>query len=582
MTTKRTFRFHINNSSPRETEVQMAHLDEFENIPTVGGKKGVVSEAIESDSEHAGRLTFHADGKSASGTGATSLSVPKHMWETGKAHVGMDERNAARAEVYGSEHREPLGIGEVERKHKDALKEHFALPKSEQIAREKAAVAKLKAAKHLGSDGRTTADSEKTDSIKHEHDENGKNYNASACKHVAGHAVYTSGAGEEQKHHILNTCPGQTSGCGGGVDSSGKADVRKGACFAHNAEVQYPHAAVNRAANTQAMHDPAMTHDWLLSHVHSVRNDAEKSDKSNQRHVVRPNTLAENDRSTRHVLKHLNAQRKSEGKDSVISYQYSKTNALNDPENDHHVTYSNTGPKVKNGGTIAENVGRDKTRVRQTITSTDSNNEKIKNDEGKEVPAKHSYVVHNLRRGGEEESEFAKHVKSARYWDSGTKEEHQTEAEKSLPSEGHYDHEGKPTDAEHAHTGHMKVNGTLYKYHRQHVLHGLNRVVKVNGHDTPSDARFKDDAYLPKDRYKSSKGVHGAIVATSPTLSTNLDKTAKSEFTHDAKGVAEKAKHNGGVWDIDHPHDQEAAKGKVYSQATPVDISGLKSKKKKV
>lgn len=574
------FKSYVTNKKylGREEEVQRNHFDEFENFP-----KSTISqmvEAISDDDSHAGRLVFHADSGHARGTGATSVSVPRHMWENGKSHVGMDERNAARAEVYGHEHREPLGIGAVERLHKEHLEKHFALPKAEQIKREKEAVAKLQKAKHLPTHGRTTSDSEKTDSIRYEHDEDGKPYEASACKHVAGHAVYTSGSGKDQKHHVINTCPGQTAGCGGGVDSSGKADVRRGACFAHNAEVQYAHAAVNRAANTQAMHDPAMTHDWLLAHTHSIRNDAEKSDKAGARHVVRPNTLAENDNTTRHVLKHLNKQRKSEGKKSIISYQYSKTNALNDPENDHHVTYSNTGPKVKHGGTIDENVKRDAGRVRQTVTSTDSNGEKIKNDDGHVVPAKHSYVVHNLRRGSEDEKSFAEHVKSARYWTSGVEEHHQTHEEKNLPSEGHYDANGKPTDPQNAHHGHMKVNGTLYRYHRQHVLHGLHRVVEVNGHKVPSDARFKDTDYLPKDRFKSKHGEHGAIIATSPTSSTNNEKTENSEFTHDVKGVAEKAKHNGGIWDIDHPHDQEAAKGKKYSQASPVDISGLKKKKK--
>ena len=578
MSKQKSFKYFLANTSKRENEVQQAHFDEHDDAHIVNSTG--INESVEADPTHDNRLVFHGDGGNAKGTGATAVSVPKHMWENGKSHIGMDERNKARAEVYGSEHRPPMGIGEVERTHKTELEHHFSLPKEEQLKREKDAVAKLQKAKHLPNTGKTTSESEKTDSIKWEKDENGKPYNASACKQVAGHAVYSSGTGEHEKHHIVNTCPGQTKGCGGGVDSSGKADVRRGACFAHNAEVQYAHAAVNRAANTQAMHDPAMTKDWLLAHVHSIRKDADTSDKNGARHVVRPNTLAENDRSTRHVLKHLNKQRKGEGKDSIISYQYSKTNALNDPANDHHVTYSNTGPKVKSGGTIAENVQRDSTRTKQTITSTDANGEKIKNDDGNVVPAKHSYVVHNLRRGSHDEAEFAKHVTSARYWDAGTKEHHQTEDEKNLPSEGHYDGEGKPTTPDKAHSGHMKVNGTLYKYHRQHVLHGLNRTVKVNGHDVPSDARFKDDAYLPKDRFKSEKGEHGAIVATSPTLSTNLDKTETSEFTHDAKGVAEKAKHNGGIWDIDHPHDQEAAKGKTYVAGQSVDISGLKKKKK--
>lgn len=572
------FKKFLSGSSTREKEVQTKHFDgPHENYAS---HEESIKESFEHDTEHSGRMVFHGDGGAAKGTGATSINVPKHMWEDGKNHEGMQSRNKARAEVYGGEHRAPLTIPEVERVHKETLEDHFKQPKEEQLKREKESIARLQKAKHLPS-GKTTAESEKTDSIKFEHDEHGKPFNASACKHVAGHAVYSSGIGDHEKHHILNTCPGQTKGCGGGVGADGRADVRKGACFAHNAETQYAHAAVARATNTQAMHDPAMTKDWVLAHTHSLRKDAEKSDKAGFRHVVRPNTLAENDKSTRHVQKHLNAQRKAEGKDSILSYQYSKGNALNDPENGHHVTYSNTGPKVKNGATIGENVNRDSSRVRQTVTSTDSDGKKITNDNGHEVPAKHSYVVHNLRRGSKDEEEFAKHVKTGRYWGKGIPEEHQSEKEKNLPSEGHYDGEGKPTTPDKAHSGHMKVNGTLYKYHNQHVLHGLHRTVKVNGHDTPSDARFMDDHYLPKDRYKSEHGVHGALVSTSPTLSTNLEKTEKSEFTHDVHGVAEKAKHNGGFWDIDHPHDQESAKGKTYVPTQSVNISGLKSKKSK-
>ncbi len=575
------FKFFNANSSTQEEEVQRKHFDGPHENEAIYDD-GALKESTENDSEHSGRLIVHGDGGAAKGTGATSINVPKHMWEDGKSHEGMKTRNKARAEVYGAEHRAPLSIPEVERTHKDTLDEHFKQTKDEQIKREKEAVARLKKAKHLPS-GKTTSESDKLDSIKYEHDEHGKPFNASACKHVAGHAVYTSGHGEHEKHHILNTCPGQTKGCGGGVGEDGRADVRKGACFAHNAETQYAHAAVARATNTQAMHDPAMSKDWVLAHTHSIRKDAEKSDKNGQRHVVRPNTLAENDKSTRHVQKHLNKQRKSEGKDSILSYQYSKGNALHDPENGHHVTYSNTGPKVKGGATIAENAHRDSSRVRQTVTSTDSNGKKIKNDDGKEVPAKHSYIVHNLRRGSEDEAEFAKHVKTGRYWGKGVPEHEQSESEKNLPSEGHYDGNGKDTTPDKAHHGHMKVNGTLYKYHNQHVLHGLHRTVKVNGHDTPSDARFMDDHYLPKkaDRFKSEHGEHGALISTSPTLSTNLEKTEKSEFTHDVKGVAEKAKHNGGIWDIDHPHDQESAKGKNYVPAQSVDISGLKKKKTK-
>jgi predicted transcriptional regulator len=45
---------------------------------------------------------------------------------------------------------------------------------------------------------------------------------------------------------------------------------------------------------------------------------------------------------------------------------------LHDPENGYYVTHSNVGPKVKKGESIAENIGRDKARVRNTIMAADN------------------------------------------------------------------------------------------------------------------------------------------------------------------------------------------------------------------
>jgi RNA polymerase sigma factor (sigma-70 family) len=130
----------------------------------------------------------------------------------------MKDINKARAEVYGSENRDPLSIGQIGKIHKDTLTEHFAKSPKEQLAAEKEATQRLRDAKHLGAKNNTLDESEKLDTVRHETDEEGRTHVGFASKGVAGHALYTSGHGENMKQHVINTCPGQTTGCGGGVD----------------------------------------------------------------------------------------------------------------------------------------------------------------------------------------------------------------------------------------------------------------------------------------------------------------------------------------------------------------------------
>ena len=84
--------------------------------------------------------------------------------------------NEARAKVYGSEHREPLTIGKIGEMHKKTLAEHFAKPQEEQVEAEKAALGRLREAKHLGKDADTLDESEKLDTVRHEHDEEGRTF----------------------------------------------------------------------------------------------------------------------------------------------------------------------------------------------------------------------------------------------------------------------------------------------------------------------------------------------------------------------------------------------------------------------
>jgi len=561
-----------------ESHVQAKHFDtnEYDVIPDVSAS-GAVVEFITPDPENTKRLVFRHDGDNKP-KGVSGLSVPKHMWLGGATAPGMKERNESRATVYGSEHREPLSIPEMETSHKETLTQHFAKPKALQLTHEKDAVSRLKSAKHLDS-GSTTDESEKTDTILHEKDKNGRGYMAAACKGVAGHTVYTSGAGDAMKHRIVNTCPGQTRGCGGGVDAHGVANTTKGTCFAPQAEAQYPAAAIRRSYLDQSKHDPKMTSDYILAHVHSIRNGAEKADKKDRHFVIRPNTLNENDRSTKHVVVGLNSQRKTEGKTPILSYQYSKDNELHDPENGVHVTHSNIGPKVVNGKTVKENVNRDHRRVVNTVMATTATGEPLRNAQGNMTPAKHSYLVTNLPRGGDHDKQYQATAKHIKYWDKGTK---MTDAEQTeSPKEGHFDGEGKPTSPEKAHHGYKVLGERKYEYQKQTILHP--RMTEVNGHKIPSDSRFQDDNHMPANKFKSKTGrAAGGIVVTSATTSTSGERS-NSSFTHRVDSAKlEHIKHTG-EHEIDAPEDQEHSRGHDYTgeeQAIKVSaIGGLKKNK---
>ena len=200
------------------------------------------------------RILFHAPGPG----GVRGIVVPRHMWEGNPKQgvAGMREINAARARVYGAEHRDPLNVAQVADVHHGVLREHFAKPLAEQLAAERDALARLQAARHISAGADTLDTGEKLDTVHHEHDDRGRSYEAFASKGVAGHALYTSGHGEHERHHVLNTCPGQTAGCSGGVSAAGIADTSKGTCFAPNAEAQYVNASVRRAATSRPSTTP--------------------------------------------------------------------------------------------------------------------------------------------------------------------------------------------------------------------------------------------------------------------------------------------------------------------------------------
>lgn len=535
--------------------------------PSVEQMKKELAENKDSTSK---RMKIDAEGPG----GVKGIVVPKHMWH-GTAHAeGMKHLNEARAQVYGSENRDPLSIGKIGAIHKQTLAEHFKKPEEQQRADEQAALDRLRAAKHIGKTANTLDESEKLDTVRHEHDEKGRTYVGYASKGTAGHALYTSGHGENMKHHVINTCPGQTTGCGGGVDEHGIVDTKKGTCFAPNAESQYVNAAVRRAAHEQAKHDPAMTKDWILAHTGSLRHAAERADKKKQVTLFRPNVVDETDVSSRHVIRHLNEQRKAKGLPGIVANSYGKTNELHDPENGYHVTHSNVGPKVKKGQEISENIGRDKARVRNTILAADNRGD-FTNEQGHKTPPKGSYMVTDVKRGSKLSKDMEKAITHAKYWSAGRPVHELSDEEREEGPEAHYSGSGRKTTEDKAHYGHKTIGGERFDYQRQHILHP--RLVQVgknedgSPHMIPTDSRFKDTDYLPKNRYKTKNGKEaGHILMTTPTESTsNLGH--ETSFTHHVSPKhIEHALKNNGEYEIDKPEDQIKARGKEYAAPQPV------------
>ena len=520
------------------------------------------------------RVTINAEGSG----GVKGIVVPRHTLEGNKkaGAVGMHEMNEARAKVYGDDHREPLTLSKMASMHKKTLADHFAKSPEEQHEAEEAALNRLREAKHIGKTANTLDESEKLDTVRHEEDAQGRTHIGFASKGVAGHALYTTGTGKDTKYHVVNTCPGQTEGCGGGKDAQGVVDTKKGTCFAPNAESQYAAAAVRRAAHAQAKHDPAMTNDWILAHTGSLRNAARLADKNNKRLLFRPNVVDETDVTSRHAIRHLNDQRKAEGKPPIIANSYGKTNELHDPENGYYVTHSNVGPKVKKGESIAENIGRDKARVRNTIMAADNKGD-FTNEQGNKTPPKGSYMVTDVKRGSPMSKKMEAHITHAKYWTTGREEHELTPEEKAEGPEGHFGGNGKPTTPDKAHFGHTTVAGKRFDYQKQHILHP--RLVNVPerkknkktgqmetvDHMIPTDSRFMDTKFLPEKRFKTKNGKEaGHILMTTPTESTS-NIGHQTSFTHNVSDKhIEHAIANKGEYEIDKPDDQLKAAGKEY------------------
>ena len=320
-----------------------------------------------------------------------------------------------------------------------------------------------------------------------------------------------------------------------------------------------------------------MTRDWILAHTGSLREAAESADKKGHKILFRPNVVDESDTSSRHAIKGLNAQRKAAKLPLIIGNSYGKTDELHDPENGWFVTHSNVGPKVKHGAMIAENAGRDKQRVNRTILAATSAGKDYTNEEGNKTPPKNSYMVTDVHRYSALDKKMQKAITHAKYWSTGREPHELTEHEKTQGPEAHYDESGNPTTPEAAHFGHTTVNGRRYDYQKQHILHP--RMVKVgtnedgSPHRIPTDSRFKDNEYLPKNRFMTRNGKQaGAILMTTPTESTS-NLAHQSGFTHHVDEThIEHAQKNNGEYEIDHPLHQEAAIGKEYAVPQPISF----------
>jgi hypothetical protein len=89
--------------------------------------------------------------------------------------------------------------------------------------------------------------------------------------------------------------------------------------------------------------------------------------------------------------------------------------------------------------------------------------------------------------------------------------------------------------------------------------------METKDHMIPTDSRFKDTEFLPKDRFKTKNGKDaGHILMTTPTESTS-NIGHETSFTHNvnAKHI-EHAMQNNGEYEIDKPEDQIKAAGKEY------------------
>jgi hypothetical protein len=176
----------------------------------------------------------------------------------------------------------------------------------------------------------------------------------------------------------------------------------------------------------------------------------------------------------------------------------------------------------------------------------------------------------DVKRGSPMAKNMEAHITHAKYWSTGRTQNELSEDEKNEGPEGHYSGTGRKTSEENAHYGHKTVDGKRFDYQKQHILHP--RLVQVGKNDDgtphmiPTDSRFKDPDFLPKNRFKTKNGKEaGHILMTTPTESTSSI-GHQTSFTHHVNDShIEHAKKNAGEYQIDKPEDQIKAAGKEYA-----------------
>jgi hypothetical protein len=178
-------------------------------------------------------------------------------------------------------------------------------------------------------------------------------------------------------------------------------------------------------------------------------------------------------------------------------------------------------------------------------------------------------MVSDVARDSQLDAALQAAITHAKYWSGGREENELSAQERAEGPEAHFDGAGNPTSPDMAHYGHTTLNGRRYDYQKQHILHP--RLVKVgknkdgSDHVIPTDSRFKDDDYLPQNRFMTkNKKQAGAILLTTPTKSTSGTERQAS-FTHhlDESDIDHALRHNG-EWEVDPPHEQEASRGNEY------------------
>ena len=312
--------------------------------------------------------------------------------------------------------------------------------------------------------------------------------------------------------------------------------------------------------------------------------------------------------------------------ENIDLVRYSATGKMNDPKNNIHTTHSDKGGSVvkdvAGDGSWKKNPEgkrKEKFDIQMTSTGTTPNGEAHKNDEGEITPMHHKYlVVGNVDRHSDKETKMRDAIHTERRHTSPidlTDEHNRTKSQEARHDaaqarvetagmkEGewkHFNGEGKETTEDKAHYGYSHIGGKIRRYQNHHVIPMRVDKDEETGKITPTDDRQNDErelnAKLKKEhseRFKShlvgrkkigvtterqgnQLNVGGTIMATPVPGSVNKSNMPNSQrmlYDVDDSDI-EKAKNGFGIWDTNHPINQEAA-----GKNAPLDDKDLSIKK---